>query len=138
MSEGVRGIDHINLRAPSDLIERLRRFYIDIVGLHEGPRPSFRSGSRGYWLYAGAQPLMHLSISAEGNAPAQPTGWFNHVAFACTDLTATRARLDTAGLPYRIDVVDSLNQVQLFLHDPAGTGVELNFSDAKLNAGASL
>lgn len=133
MTQGVRGIDHINLRAPSELIERLRRFYIDIVGLHEGPRPSFRSGSRGYWLYAGEQPVMHLSVGVEGNAQAQPTGWFNHVAFACNDLDATRARLDAAGQPYLIDVVDELNQVQLFLHDPAGTGVELNFSGAKLN-----
>jgi catechol 2,3-dioxygenase-like lactoylglutathione lyase family enzyme len=124
---GVRGVDHVNLRAPSALIERLRCFYIDVIGLREGHRPSFRSGSRGYWLYAGEAPVLHLSISAEGDAAPQPSGWLSHVAFTCTGLEAARERLDRAGVPYQIDVVDSLGQVQLFLTDPAGVGVELNF-----------
>ncbi|WP_266183021.1 VOC family protein [Dyella humicola] len=124
---GVRALDHVNLRAPAALIERLRRFYIDIVGLQEGPRPSFRSGSRGHWLYAGEQPLMHLSISGDGDGPPQRTGWLSHVAFACDDLAAARARLDAAHIPYQVDIVDSRGQVQLFLTDPAGVGVELNF-----------
>ncbi len=128
---GVRALDHVNLRAPAALIERLRRFYTDIVGLQEGPRPSFRSGSRGHWLYAGEQPLMHLSISADGDGSPQRSGWLSHFAFACDDLAGTRARLDAAGIPYQVDIVDSLGQVQLFLTDPAGLGVELNFRTDK-------
>ena len=128
---GVRGLDHVNLRAPAALIERLRRFYIDIVGLQEGPRPTFRSGSRGHWLYAGEQALMHLSISADGDGAPQRTGWLSHYAFACDDLTATRARLDAAQMAYEVDVVDERGQVQLFLTDPAGVGVELNFRTDK-------
>ena len=124
---GVRGLDHVNLRAPAELIERLRRFYLDIVGLTEGPRPSFRSGSRGHWLYAGNLPLMHLSIAADGDGTPQGTGWLSHYAFACDDLPGMRTRLDAAGEPYSIDLVDSLGQVQLFVTDPAGVGVELNF-----------
>jgi catechol-2,3-dioxygenase len=124
---GVRGLDHVNLRAPAVLIERLRRFYIDIVGLQEGPRPSFRSGSRGHWLYAGEQPLMHLSVATDGDGVPQRTGWLSHVAFACDDLAAARARLDAAQIAYEVDVVDARGQVQLFLTDPAGVGVELNF-----------
>ena len=124
---GVRGLDHVNLRAPAALIERLRRFYIDIVGLQEGPRPSFRSGSRGHWLYAGEQALMHLSISADGDGSPQRTGWLSHYAFACDDLAGARARLDAAQIPYQVDIVDTRGQVQLFLTDPAGVGVELNF-----------
>lgn len=53
---------------------------------------------------------------------------FDHFAFACADLAATRAHLDAAGTPYSIDAVDVLQQVQLFLRDPAGTGVELTFT----------
>ena len=128
---GVRALDHVNLRAPAALIERLRCFYIDIVGLQEGPRPSFRSGSRGHWLYAGEQPLMHLSISADGDGSPQRSGWLSHFAFACDDLAGTRARLDAAGIAYRVDIVDSPSQVQLFLTDPAGLGVELNFRTDK-------
>lgn len=124
---GVQGIDHVNLSAPAELLERVRRFYVDVIGLHEGPRPTFRSGSRGYWLYAGAEPVMHLTSRGQGEASAQATGWLDHIAFACADLPATRAKLDAAGVRYRIDVVDMPPQVQVFLTDPAGVGVELNF-----------
>lgn len=124
---GVRGIDHINLRAPAELIERLRRFYIDVIGLHEGPRPTPRSGTRGHWLYAGDQALIHLAIAVDGDGQAQPTGWLSHVALACVDADSLRARLDAAHVPYRMEIVDSPSQLQLFLIDPAGMGVELNF-----------
>jgi catechol 2,3-dioxygenase-like lactoylglutathione lyase family enzyme len=124
---GVRGLAHANLRAPAAMVERLRRFYTDIIGLREGPRPVFRSGSRGYWLYAGDTDVLHLTVAGPGDAPPAPTGHFNHLAFACADLAAARARLDAAGLPYKIDEVDALGQVQLFLTDPCGLGVELNF-----------
>jgi catechol 2,3-dioxygenase-like lactoylglutathione lyase family enzyme len=124
---GVRGLAHANLRAPAGMIELLRRFYVDVIGLHEGPRPAFRSGSRGYWLYAGDTDVLHLTIAGPGDAPSAPTGHLNHLAFACSELAATRARLDAAGLAYEIDEVDARGQVQLFLTDPCGLQVELNF-----------
>ncbi len=123
----VHGIDHVNLRAPADTIERLRRFYVDIIGLDEGPRPRFRSGSRGHWLYAGDDPVLHLSIDATGQTVPDHAGAFNHVAFACENLDAARKRLADAGIAYTTDIVEERQQVQLFLHDPVGLGVELNF-----------
>lgn len=122
---GVRGLAHANLRAPAALIERLRRFYIDVIGLREGPRPAFRS--RGHWLYAGETDVLHLTVAGPGDAGPISTGHLNHLAFGCTDLAATRARLDAAGLAYEIDEVDALGQVQLFLTDPCGMHIELNF-----------
>ncbi|HET7222702.1 MAG TPA: VOC family protein [Rhodanobacteraceae bacterium] len=124
----VRGMGHINLRASAETIERLRRFYVDAVGLREGPRPVFRSGSSGYWLYAGDRAVLHLTIAQDGGVVAQPRGVFNHLAFDCDDLEASRARLDAAGVDYATDAVDELHQVQLFLTDPAGIGVELTFT----------
>jgi catechol-2,3-dioxygenase len=125
---GVRGIGHANLRAPAAIIERLRRFYVEVVGLTEGPRPQFRSGSQGHWLYAGDTDVLHLSIARDETPPSAGNGAFNHLAFACDDLAGTRARLDAMRVPYEVDVVDQLGQVQLFLTDPAGMGVELTFS----------
>lgn len=125
---GVRGLAHANIRAPEAMIERLRGFYIDLIGLRQGPRPAFRSGSRGYWLYAGEIDVLHLTIAGPGDASPAPTGHFNHLAFACTDLAATRARLDAAGLAYEVDEVDQPPQVQLFLTDPSGLDIELNFT----------
>jgi catechol 2,3-dioxygenase-like lactoylglutathione lyase family enzyme len=124
----VRGLGHVNLRASAEAIERLRRFYVDVIGLREGPRPTFRSGSQGHWLYAGDHAVMHLSIARDGGSGVQPSGVFNHFAFDCDDLEATRARLDAAGIEYATDIVDERHQVQLFLTDPTGIGVELTFT----------
>ena len=124
----VHGIGHVNLRASAETIERLRRFYIDVIGLREGARPVFRSGSQGHWLYTGDVAALHLTIARDGGASSQPVGAFNHLAFDCDDLDATRARLDAAGIGYETDVVDELHQTQLFLSNPAGIGLELTFT----------
>lgn len=124
----VRGLGHLNLRAPAAVTEQLRRFYLDVIGLREGPRPAFRSGSRGYWLYAGEHAVLHLSMGPDDGIAVQPRGPFNHFAFDCDDLDATRTRLDAAGITYQTDTVAALHQVQLFLTDPAGVGVELTFT----------
>lgn len=124
----VRAIHHINLRAPFDTIESLRRFYSDIVGLEEGPRPNFRSGSRGYWLYANGIDIVHLMIDESGHSVSGNNGAFNHVAFACDDFDAAMARLDAAGIAYDIDEIDELQQRQIYFKDPTGIGIELNFS----------
>ena len=122
---GVRGLDHINLRVPRDLLEPVRSFYIDLVGLREGFRPPMESD--GYWLYAGAVAVVHLSSSNAGRSISEGNGYFSHVAFACTELEATRARLDQADVPHRVAVLDDGAQVQIFVVDPAGITVELNF-----------
>lgn len=109
------------------MIERLRSFYIDLIGLRQGPRPAFRYGSRGYWLYAGETDVLHLTIAGTGDAQPQATGHLDHPAFACADLDAARARLDAAGRAYEVDRVDEPPQVQLFLTDPCGLDVEPGF-----------
>ncbi|MBV8501481.1 MAG: diguanylate cyclase [Paucibacter sp.] len=122
----VRGLDHINLRASRELMERLRDFYCEVVGLRQGPRPPF--GSFGYWLYAGDQAVVHLSEAGAGSVmPQRPLGTYDHTAFACSDRTAFEAKLRNLGLDYRVAEVPLTGQVQLFLRDPAGNGVELNF-----------
>lgn len=131
----VGGPGHLNLRASAATIEWLRRFYTEVIGLQEGPRPAFRSGSRGYWLYAGKRAILHLSIDSDDGVTTRSFGPFNHFAFDCDDLESTRARLDAAGIEYATDIVDELHQVQFFLTDPAGIGVELTFASPRSNPG---
>jgi catechol 2,3-dioxygenase-like lactoylglutathione lyase family enzyme len=123
----IRGLAHVNIRAAEGLIEQVRRFYVDVVGLSEGARPPFRS--RGYWLYAGGLDIMHLTIdpSMTAASPAS-TGWLDHFAFAADDLDGTLARLEAANVPYQVDRVPSSNQAQMFFRDPAGVAIELNFT----------
>lgn len=122
-------LGHVNLRAPADGIERLRRFYVDVIGLREGPRPAFRSGSSGYWLYAGEHDVIHLRIDVRREHEA-PRGALDHFALLChrDGLAAMRARLDSLGIEYAVDEVEETGQTQLFLRDPSGTAVELTFA----------
>ncbi|MDB5970823.1 MAG: glyoxalase/Bleomycin resistance/Dioxygenase superfamily protein [Hydrocarboniphaga sp.] len=123
----VIGFDHYNLRAEHALLDRLRDFYVDVVGLARGARPPFRSF--GYWLYVGEQAVLHLSEASplEGRA-ADVVGTFSHVAFACTGLGEIEARLQRNRIDYTIDRVPLRDQIQLFFSDPAGNGVELSFA----------
>jgi catechol 2,3-dioxygenase-like lactoylglutathione lyase family enzyme len=122
----VTAIDHINIMGPAALIERCRAFYVGVLGLADGPRPAFRS--RGFWIYAGGQALVHLT---EGDAAAaEGSASIDHFAFRCDDLEAMRARMDARGVEYQVDSVPGSGPTQLFLRDPAGVGIELNFPDS--------
>lgn len=122
----VSGFDHYNLRADRDVLERLCAFYRDVVGLDVGERPPFRRF--GYWLYAYGRPVLHLSLADDGERrSSDAVTTFAHAAFNCTDRRAFERQLESHGIEYRVDQVPLTGQVQLFFHDPAGNGVELQF-----------
>lgn len=123
----IREINHYNLRGPREVLDRLRDWYRDALGMQTGERPPFNNF--GYWLYGGGHPILHLSEAGrEETHPVPGAGTFDHVAFTCTDLAAMRARLDALGISYRFAEVPLTRQAQIFLKDPAGNGVELNFA----------
>ena len=117
-------IDHINIRAPRELLTRVRDFYCAVLGLEEGFRPAF--SSEGHWLYADDKPIVHLSLGAEEVLAAGRT-CLDHVAFQAVGLDDFCARLDALGIKYRSGYIPELHMSQLFFHDPAGTGLEINF-----------
>lgn len=130
----VLGFSHYNLRAPRPLLDALRDFYVEVVGLQPGPRPPFRSF--GYWLYAGGEAVLHLSEAAPGEQRRAEGGTtFDHAAFRCADLPACERRLAERGIAFERAEVPRMGQRQLFLTDPAGNGVELNFASEPDPAG---
>ena len=61
------------------------------------------------------------------SAQARPSIRFSHAAFNCTGRAEFERRLKALGIPYRTAQVPLLDLAQLFFHDPAGNGVELQF-----------
>lgn len=120
-------IDHYNICVPVERLEELSRFYVEALGFTVGERPPFRSVGR--WLYADGQPLLHITgYTPDAATEAAPdTGLFSHVALKCRDFAAMLARLEALGIAYEVEDVPLLGQRQIFLTDPAGVGVELNF-----------
>jgi glyoxylase I family protein len=119
----VQAFQHINTRSAD--VERTKDFYVRILGLRAGDRPPF--ASKGYWLYAGEQPVVHLVQRKEGDEPREGSGNVDHVGFAASDLEGMRQLLAAEGLPFREAVVPRDNAVQIFVKDPDGIQIELNF-----------
>ena len=122
----VDALQHINLRSVD--VERSRDFYAEIIGLQIGPRPPL--ASVGYWLYLGGVPVIHLVQHPADASPALGSGAVDHVAFHGIDFEATRSRLSSLGVAFREAVIPPDGTRQLFVHDPDGIKIELNFDPA--------
>ena len=116
-------LQHINLRSAD--VERSKDFYVGVIGLRVGARPPI--ASVGYWLYLGDQPVVHL-VQRTADAPAgYGSGAIDHVAFHGIDFAAMRSRLSELGIPFREELIPRDGTRQLFVNDPDGVKIELNF-----------
>jgi catechol 2,3-dioxygenase-like lactoylglutathione lyase family enzyme len=120
------GLNHINLRVPADLLEAMRTFYCEVIQLQIGFRPAF--GTQGYWLYAGEQPVIHLSIlKGDTSIDLGLPRVVDHIAFTCRNIEQTVLALNSLGVTYRrMDFADE-GISQIFIQDPAKNTVELHF-----------
>jgi len=122
------GLSHFNLHAKRELLDALKDFYCEVVGLRVGPRPPFPDF--GYWLYAGSNPIVHLyQAGPDEERITHVATTFDHIAFDCTNRSEVEAMLLRRGIQYRTALVPNSSQVQFFLKDPAENGVELNFAN---------
>ena len=115
------GLDHVNIRTAD--LDGLCRFYEDVLGLVRGPRPTF--GSHGAWLYCGDLAAVHL---VELGQPAKVNEVrIEHFAFRAEGLAAFLARLDGKGVAYNQTTVPGSERRQVFIRDPDGNRVEIQF-----------
>ncbi len=130
----INSLDHYNIQ--TSRLDETVAFYTDVLGFSNGYRPGVRG--TGAWLYAGGRPIVHINVVDDDMTG--PTGPINHVAFETAnesgDYEAMQERLTGRGLPF--DVNDSRPKIplrQIFLHDPNGIRLELNYRDAPLVPG---
>jgi catechol 2,3-dioxygenase-like lactoylglutathione lyase family enzyme len=118
----VLGLDHVNIAGTAPLIERCRAFYVDLLGLTDGARPPFRS--RGFWLYAGGHPVVHLTVK---DRDENGSSALDHFSFTCEGLERAMELLRERGIEFSLDPARDTKNAQLFVQDPAGVSLELNF-----------
>jgi len=120
----------------ADDIDATRDFYRDVLGLEEGPRPPL--GFPGYWMYLGDVPCVHIAewktytthsngLGIPVSSRARGTGPFDHIAFTANDYEEMRARLERHGVRAAANCVHGSGLRQLFLEDPNGVKIEINF-----------
>jgi catechol 2,3-dioxygenase-like lactoylglutathione lyase family enzyme len=121
----IETLDHYSVRTAD--VERTRAFYQDVVGLKDGPRPDFPFP--GAWLYAGEHAVVHIIGIKEERARdlSEDTGSLDHVAFAASDLPAMRQHLAAQKIAFRERKIPGLDITQLFVVDPNGVTIEINF-----------
>lgn len=117
----VETLDHYTIDAAD--VDASASFYVDVVGLRLGERPPFTFP--GAWLYCGEKPVVHLV--GERNRGEVGTGTIDHVAFRASDFDAYTRRLDEREISYRQRQVPDMPLRQIFLEDPDGVTIELNF-----------
>jgi len=122
-------------------LEATRDWYVNVLGFRVGPHPDFKFPV--VWLYLGEQDVIHLTqggknVSENRKAylgqqsdAVHGSGVLDHVAFRCTGLREIMENLQKHKVEFRRRMVNDQGLFQLFMLDPNGLKVELNFSNAE-------
>lgn len=116
------GMNHFTVLAED--LEVTCAFYRNVLGLHEGYRPPLPFP--GAWFYRGDHALLHIIGGA--TMPEPRAGVLDHMAFSATDLRATVEHLKAKGVAYELIHQVGSKVWQVFLHDPNGAKIELDFA----------
>ena len=145
----IRRLDHCNVLTPD--LSGTVAFYTELLEMKAGPPPS-GDMSRTVWIYddEGA-PILHV----QSVDPAEPetrfadirkrlgdlidrlnmdrlkdTGSIEHVALQCAGYERVKKRCEDRGVPLRTNLVQRTGLRQIFIKDPNGVILELNFPAA--------
>ncbi len=120
----VKLLDHVNIHT-ADLAGTVD-FYADVIGLQQGDRPT-TIGRPGAWLYCDGRPLIHLIENAESHAGS--TGPIDHIAFETDGYDRVASKLTERGVAFEAKELSDFRIRQIFVHDPNGVKLELNFRE---------
>ena len=125
----VKLLDHVNIHT-ADLAGTID-FYVDVIGLSQGDRPT-TIGRPGAWLYCNGRPLIYLNQVEQSRHG--DTGAIDHVAFETEGYDDVAAKLTRRGVPFQTKELADFRIRQIFVHDPNGVKLELNFRDGQARA----
>jgi catechol 2,3-dioxygenase-like lactoylglutathione lyase family enzyme len=111
-------IDHVQLAMPPGEEEAARRFYCDLLGMVEIPKPAELAKRGGCWFASGSVQL-HLGVEVDFR-PAKKA----HPALRCGDYDGLTSRLGAAGVEVKLD--ESIPGIRrCHVSDPFGNRIEL-------------
>jgi catechol 2,3-dioxygenase-like lactoylglutathione lyase family enzyme len=130
----VTELNHYFVRA-NDL-EQTKRFYCDVLGFEVMKRPDFPFP--GYWLGVNGKIQVHMGPHGIPNAElyylgttpksaTDNTGVVDHIAFLATEPEKFAERFGEVGITSRNRYFPEFQLYQMFVKDPNGLTVELNF-----------
>ena len=123
-------------------IEATKDWWVNVLGMRVGPSPDFKFPV--YWLYIGDKDVLHLTQGGKNvsenrmkylgqtSQATEGSGVIDHIGFRATGLDDTIDRLNKLGIDFKERQVNDQGLYQLFLFDPNGVKVELNFSASEV------
>lgn len=118
MSSPFITIDHVQLAMPAGEEQKARRFYRELLGMIEIPKPVELAKRGGCWFSSGNVQI-HLGIDPDFH-PARKA----HSAFTCREYDLLLARLRAADVPVEED--NNIPGVRrCHISDPFGNRIEL-------------
>jgi len=116
-------------------------WYESVLGLARSYTPDFRFPVQ--WMYIGERDVLHItqggaSVSenrkrylGQQSDAVYGSGVIDHIAFRCHGLKDMMAQLKRNNVDFTQRMVDAQGLYQLFLVDPNGVKVELNFANTE-------
>ena len=132
-------IEHFLLQTTD--MEKTRAWYTKVLGMHVGPSPDFKFPV--FWLYLGDKDVVHVTEGGKNvsenrkkyvgqqSAAAEGTGVVDHIAFPATGLREMLEHLKALKVDFEQRQVSDQGLYQLFMFDPNGVKVELNYSNSE-------
>ena len=118
MTHRIVGLDHVQIPILAGGEDEVRRFYGELLGLTEVPKPAPLAVRGGCWLVAPGVAL-HFGVEEDFRPSLRA-----HVALLVDDLEALRARLEAAGV-VTIDDPMPIGVRRFYTTDPFGNRLEL-------------
>lgn len=124
-------LDHVNIQTRK-LAETVA-FYRDVLDLEARNPPPPLNPVLVQWMYdPEGRAIFHLSgpgalVAIDDVNIGEDTGAVHHVALACRGHDAMVAKLDRMGLDHRENHVVAIDLRQIFVRDPNGVLLELNY-----------
>lgn len=131
-------LNHYFVRA-NDL-EETKSFYCDVLGFEVMSRPTFPFP--GYWLGVNGKIQVHMGpdgidnadmyyLGTPKNAVTDHAGVVDHIAFLASEPGGFIRRFKERGLDYQPRSLPEFDLYQIFIKDPNGLTIELNFFGMK-------
>jgi catechol 2,3-dioxygenase-like lactoylglutathione lyase family enzyme len=112
------GVNHVQITIPPGAETEARKFYCDILGLREIPKPDVLQTRGGFWLEIGAFQI-HVGTETDVDRSKSKA----HLAYEVNDLANWRSRLQENGA----EILESIpipNCNRFEFRDPFGNRIE--------------
>jgi catechol 2,3-dioxygenase-like lactoylglutathione lyase family enzyme len=131
-------LNHYFIRANN--LEETKKFYCDVLGFEVMPRPTFPFP--GYWLGVNGKIQVHMGpdgidnadmyyLGTPKNAVTDHAGVVDHIAFLATEPGNFIRRFKERGMDFQPRSLPEFDLYQIFIKDPNGLTIELNFFGMK-------